>query len=336
MSHFGHERTVSNRTATVTVLLSFLFGLLCFSTVAQAQAPSETPEQGGAHSAPTTTGPFMVNNNSFSYHYEFTATNPGAGVTGKNVVTFNHFDVWAYGTNLVNIDWLKATNGTTTPAAPCGFPNSNTGCPGYTEWYGFFRSTFGWNQLFGTKAFSAGPLTNVSFLVGGDLNTDNTNLASRKRSIEGGLQLSFAAPYDGFFNVGAVVYKEWQNDGIAAQLGTNPSGNLSFQPTWGIEVVYEQPLGFLPPSIPLDYNVLVTIRGPKGNGATGAPNRITEYYTQQSLVLDIGQIIAQRPNIVSLWAAYRWWTNKFGLNPQTTGLCCTTESTWMLGWTVHF
>jgi hypothetical protein len=29
-------------------------------------------------------------------------------------------------------------------------------CPGYTEIYGFFRSTLGWSQLSGTKAFSIG------------------------------------------------------------------------------------------------------------------------------------------------------------------------------------
>ena len=53
---------------------------------------------------------FLVNENSVSYHYEFTATNPGAGKTPKNVGTFSHFDVWAYGTNFFNIDWLKATS----------------------------------------------------------------------------------------------------------------------------------------------------------------------------------------------------------------------------------
>ena len=321
------------RTTAVAMTIVGLF----VSYSARAQAPSPVPEPEALPTTPTApTGPFIVNDNSMSYHYEFTASNPGSGVTGKDVLTFNHFDVWAYGTNLLNIDWLRATNPNTTPAAPCGFPNANTGCPGYTEWYGFLRSTLGANQLLNTKAFSAGPLTNVSLLAGIDLNTDNTNLASRKRSIEGGIQFNFAAPYEGLVNVGVVAYKEWQHDGIAAQLGTNPGGNLNFNPTWGIEIVYNQPLGFLPSSIPLSYNALATVHGPKGNGEPGAPPRITEYYIQQALILDFGQIIADRPNLFSVWAAYRWWFNKFGLNPATTGLCCTTESSWMLGWTVKF
>jgi hypothetical protein len=83
---------------------------------ARAQAPSPTPEPEQARvSSPTPSGFFIVNDNSISFHYEFSATNPGAGVTGKDVLTFNHFDVWAYGTNLLNIDWLRATN-----SRPCG------------------------------------------------------------------------------------------------------------------------------------------------------------------------------------------------------------------------
>ena len=39
-------------------------------------------------------------------------------------------------------------------------------CAGATEIYGLFRSTFGFNEIFNTKAFSLGPLHNVSFEVG--------------------------------------------------------------------------------------------------------------------------------------------------------------------------
>jgi len=73
---------------------------------------------------------FLVNENSVSYHYEFTATNPGAGTTPKNVGTFSHFDVWAYGTNFFNLDWLKATS-TNTPSNPC--PVSGTRIDGASE-----------------------------------------------------------------------------------------------------------------------------------------------------------------------------------------------------------
>ena len=306
-------------------------GVVTVSGAAASDLPGKTVSAKAAE-APL----FIVNENSLSYHYEFTATNPGTGYTPKNVLTFTHFDVWAYGTNFINIDWLKATNGNTAPAAPCGFPTANTGCSGYTEIYGLVRSTLGWNQLTGTKMFSTGPLTNISFLVGVDLDTDNTNLASAKRLIDAGLQFDFSMPYKGYFNAGIVAYKEWQHDGIAASLGTNRGGDVNFNTTWGVELLYVQPLGYLPPSIPLTFKSLATIRGPKGAGEPGAPTRITEYYTQQTLALDIGQVIANKPNMVSVWGAYRWWKNKFGLDPVTTGLCCTLESTWIAGATWTF
>ena len=279
---------------------------------------------------------FIVNDNSISYSYQFTATNPGTGYTPKHVLTYTHFDIWNYGTNFINVDYLKATNGAQAPAAPCGFPSANVNCEGFTEIFAIIRNTIGWNQLTGSKMFSAGPLTNISFLVGGDLNTDNTNLGSAKRSIEAGLQFDFAAPYKGFFNVGLVAYKEWQHDGIAAQLGSNPSGHVDFDTTWGVEVNYVQPLGFLPSYLPLTYKALVTIRGPKGAGEAGAAQRTTEYFTQQLLSLDIGQVVAAKPNIVSVWGGYRWWKNKFGLDPVPSGVCCTLESTWITGATWVF
>jgi hypothetical protein len=101
-------------------------------------------------------------------------------------------------------------------------PPGSSRCPGYTEIYGFFRSTFGWNQIFNTKAFSAGPLTNVEFIVGGDLNTDNTTLGSAKRAIMGGLQFDFEIPYKGFLNIAVMGYKEWQHDGLPRRSRSSP------------------------------------------------------------------------------------------------------------------
>ena len=301
---------------------------------------------------------FFVNNNSISYHYEFDATNPGAGRTGKDVLTFTHFDVWAYGTNFFNVDWLKATNAKTpplgTPAAPCDTfaPGTPERCAGYTEIYGLFRSTFGWNQIFNTKAFSMGPLTNIEFAVGADLNTDNTTLGSAKRSIQGGVQFDFAAPYKGFLNVGVYAYHEWQNDGFASTFPVappigNPSGKVDFNTTWAVEALYVQPLGFIP-MLPLTFKSFAVIHGPKGCGepcntavpATSGPGlvRTTEYLTQQTLSLDVGQLAWNKPGQLSTWVAYRYWVNKFGIDPnQPNGpFGFTTESTFLTGVTLQF
>jgi hypothetical protein len=299
----------------------------------KAQKPPPPPE------APL----FFVNQNSLSYSYAFTANNPGAGKTPKDVVSFTHFDVWAYGTNFFNVDWLKATNGKAppngTPAAPCDRLGTSD-CSGFTEIYGLFRSTFGWNQIFNTKAFAVGPLTNVEFVVGSDVNTDNTTLGSAKRSIQGGLQFDFVAPYKGFVNVGVFAYKEWQNDGFAALGPVNPSGKVDFDTTWAIEMLYVQPLSFQP--LPLTFKSFAVIHGPKGCGEPCDPGpglkRTTEYLTQQTLSLDVGKLAWGKPDQFAVWTAYRWWKNKFGIDPNQPGFSFpfTVESTWLTGATWTF
>ncbi|HVZ53874.1 MAG TPA: hypothetical protein VG986_18040 [Pseudolabrys sp.] len=320
-----------------------LAALLVVASVGAASA-ADLPKKAPVLKKPAEAPFFIVNDNSVSYHYEFKATNPGAGATPKHVLSYTHFDVWKYGTNFINIDWLKATSGQT-PSGPCGLLGQPaTGCAPYTEIYGFFRSTFGFNEVFNTKAFSYGPLTDVSLMVGADLNTDNTALSSAKRSIEAGIQFSFATPYNGFINLTPTVYKEWQHDGFAVSYwpAVNPSGDVDFDTTWGFEWLYVQPLGFMPSWLPLTYKFFGTIHGPKGCGEVCNPGpgltRTTEYYLQQNLSLDVGPWLGMRPNMYSIWGGYRYWVNKFGIDPNQPGghFVGTKESTWLLGATVSF
>jgi hypothetical protein len=71
-------------------------------------------------------------------------------------------------------------------------------CAGASEIYGLFRSTFGWNQIFNTKAFNVGPLNNISFEVGMDANTENRYFGAAKRDVVAGLQFAFDLPYKGY------------------------------------------------------------------------------------------------------------------------------------------
>jgi hypothetical protein len=57
-------------------------------------------------------------------------------------------------------------------------------CAGVTDFYGLFRSTFGWNEIFDTKAFTYGPLRNISFEVGMDSGTQNNYLAYAKHDLQ--------------------------------------------------------------------------------------------------------------------------------------------------------
>ncbi len=214
---------------------------------------------------------FLVNDNRFTYAYIFDGTDPGAfsvrpdgsinGKTAKQVVAFTHFDVWAYGTNFFNIAAFKSDHND--PASPCtnaGFVGvTPADCAGATEIYGLFRSTIGFNEVFNTKAFTLGPLRNVSFEFGADANSENTFLAPAKKDIVVGLQFAFDLPYKGYVNVAPLYYKEWNHNGFNQCGAFGPGGipgvtctsdgNTDYKGTWAVETNYYMDLGFLPESM---------------------------------------------------------------------------------------
>ena len=53
-----------------------------------------------------------------------------------------------------------------------------------------------------------GPLHNISFEIGADIEAENSFLAPAKRDGVAGLQFAFDLPYKGFFNVAPLAYKE--------------------------------------------------------------------------------------------------------------------------------
>jgi hypothetical protein len=308
---------------------------------------------------------FLVIDDRVSFSYQFTATDPGVSTpkagggfntrTAKQVYTFTHFDVWAYGTNFFNIEMLKSDHND--PAAGCNFPG--TGCAGATEFYGLFRSTFGWNEIFNTKAFSMGPLHNISFVVGADGETENNALAPAKRDFVAGLQFAFDLPYKGFFNVNPLAYKEINHNaftqcaaGGIVGLTCTVDGNTDYNTTWAVETNYYMDLGFLPESI--QYFAIsgrAGWYGPKGNQnaplgvASGGVATKTELNSEPiRLTFDASKAIwgPKYAQFVTTWVAYRYWQNKFGLDHSLSPTCTgannntCTEKTLNAGITVKF
>jgi hypothetical protein len=328
---------------------------------------------------------FLVIDDRVTYSWMPRGTDPGAfsvqpngainGTTAKSVYSFTHFDVWAYGTNFFTISMLKSDHND--PAAPCtGAPTStaiitggNGNCAGASEVYGLIRSTFGWNELFGTKAFSMGPLHNISFEVGADGETENTFLAPAKRDFVAGLQFAFDLPYKGFFNVSPLAYKEINHNAFDQCGLFGPGvpgvtciadGNTNFHTTWALEVNYYMDLGFLPEN--MRYFAIsgrAGWYGPKGDSnapeiGTGVGINSTASKTEFNsepirLTFDASKAIwgAKYSQFVTTWVAYRYWQNKFGLDHNAEPGVCTiagtgqstnscTESTVYAGVTVKF
>jgi len=292
------------------------------------------------------------------------------GTTAKQVYSFTHFDAWAYGTNFFTISLFKSDHND--PAAPCinaglSATFAPASCAGATEIYGLFRSTFGWNEIFNTKAFSVGPLHNVSFEVGMDANTENRYFGAAKRDVVAGLQFAFDLPYKGYFNVAPLVYWEFYNHNSFAQCNSGFSGptpgvsclfdgNTSFKPTWAVETNYYMDLGFLPENMQYFsisgraawYGKKGTENNPLPFALPGNVNTAVEFNSEPiRLTMDASKLFwgPKYSHFVDVWVAYRYWQNKFGLDHSKSVVCnvvpgvsnnSCTESSLYSGITVKF
>jgi hypothetical protein len=322
---------------------------------------------------------FFVNDNRVSYSWMPKGTDPGAfsvrpngsidGTTAKSVYSFTHFDAWAYGTNFFTISMFKSDKND--PASPCTNAGTIFGapanCAGATEIYGLFRSTFGFNEIFNTKAFSYGPLHNVSLEIGADANSENTFLAPAKRDFVAGLQFAFDLPYKGYFNVAPLAYKEINHNAFTQCGVFGPGipgvtcisdGNTDFKTTWAVETNYYMDLGFLPPNMQyFSISGRAAWYGPKGNQnqplglAGGGTSTKTEFNSEPiRLTFDASKAFMgpKYTHFVDVWVAYRYWQNKFGLDHNNAPGVCTlngpgtastnscTESTVYAGVTLKF
>jgi hypothetical protein len=325
---------------------------------------------------------FFVIDDRVSYSWMPKGTDPGAfsvkpggvidGTTAKSVYSFTHFDAWAYGTNFFNISMYKSDHND--PAGPCtnagvllsGAPAT---CAGATEFYGLIRSTFGWNEIFNTKAFTMGPLHNISFEVGADGETENSFLSPAKRDFVAGLQFAFDLPYKGFFNVAPLAYKEINHNAFDQCGLFGPGtpgvtcladGNTDFHTTWAVETNYYMDLGFLPENMQyFSISGRAAWYGPKGDsnslpGLSGVGRFSTASKTEFNsepirLTFDASKAFMgpKYSHFVDTWVAYRYWQNKFGLDHNAMPGVCTiaatgqstnscTESTVYAGVTVKF
>jgi hypothetical protein len=299
---------------------------------------------------------FFVIDDRVTYSWMPKGTDPGAfsfnpngtinGTTAKSVYSFTHFDAWAYGTNFFTISMFKSDHND--PASPCSNAGTIFGapanCAGATEFYGLIRSTFGWNELFNTHAFTVGPLHNISFEVGADGEAENSFLAPAKRDFVAGLQFAFDLPYKGYINFAPLAYKEINHNAFDQCGLFGPGvpgvtclsdGNTNFHTTWALEINYYMDLGFLPEN--MQYFAIsgrAGFYGPKGDanslpGLSGPGVLSTATKTEINsepirLTFDASKAFMgpKYAQFVTTWIAYRYWENKFGLDHNAElGVC---------------
>jgi hypothetical protein len=327
---------------------------------------------------------FFVNDTSVSFTYFPKATDPGVagssgitpgGISGQvNTIaryqaSFDHFDVWQYGTNLIHGEFNQY--GGQDPNS--GIPGSN----GAREFFGFWTGTLGFNELSGTKVFSTLLTKDVSFMLNLTGGVENNFLAPETTQVAPGIQFSLNLP--GVVNVGVAAYKEWSHNSFdacgpagafsgvsyvgfqgACDVGGPFSGDRNFELTWKVFTFISEPLTFLPASMPVTWVNILNITGPKGTGlspancaalgcagttgvgdAFGVNETKTEVFEDTRLSLDASKVFWGKPGIWDLYGGYRYWYNKFGTNHadwlfSTVSPWSSIESTAYVGTTYHF
>jgi hypothetical protein len=318
---------------------------------------------------------FTVNDNSVSFTWYPTATDPGVpggsgsvngGIPGqsnafnKYVGSATHFDVWAYGTDFFNIDFIQSDKND-----PVG---GIAGARGTEEVYGFARSTLSFNSLSHSKWFSSWLFKDISFEWGGDANTQNNQLEPAKKDIVLGAQFGFNLP--GTVNLAVLAYKEWSHNAffavpfgtpwtVAAGTTNAFTGDREFKWIPRLELGISEPLTFLP--WPITFNSATALNFPKGTGISQAnltalcvgnpgcvnTNNADSAFTKvevlsfNELRLDASKLWWGKPGIWDIYAGYKYWYNKFGTDhtaPLFAQIAPGTsiESTAYLGTTYHF
>lgn len=278
---------------------------------------------------------FLVNDNRLTFAYlPDGATPPFPGKAAGNVFAFTHYDVWDYGTNFVNLGLIKFSHHS--GGAPCTIPYQ--GCSGMDAVFGQVRSTLGFNQIFDTKAFSLGPLRNVSFEAGVDFYVQNNTTGSAYRGFMAGLEFAFDLPYKGHLEFSPLVYQYVNYAGFVAPWIAD--ANLNFDTTWAFEASYYMPLGFLPETIPLAISARAQFIGPAGLGyAPGqlppglVPPSKTQIVSEPiRLTLDASKLLwgDRFSHAVDVWVAYRYNQNIKGADHNLFAGCkgdaCTLSS----------
>ncbi|WP_420964915.1 hypothetical protein [Bradyrhizobium sp. B120] len=334
------------------VLPGAVAGLFCMLVAAQAADQTTDPAREMPKKAVTLKAPppaekpfFLVNDNRVTVS-QFSGGVPGyAKNSQSSTLAYTHYDTWAYGSNSFSLLTSKYDHGAAT--APClGSVLAPTGlCAGGVAASASIRSTFGWNELFDTNAFSVGPLTNISFLVGADASLSNIFTASSNYDVLAGLQFGFSLPYKGYFNVSPMYFQRMQH---GAQLMPPsfggpvsmpppypglPDGVMHFSPTWGLDFNYYMDLGFLPETLQyFSISGRAAIRGADGNGGYGPyprsplSNRTTGYALEPvRLTLDAGKLFwgASYAHLVDVWAAWRYEKNIGGYAEAYDTSCIT-------------
>jgi hypothetical protein len=347
---------MSTRSHTLSITTAALAAVTWAGSAVAADLAVKAP-------APAASPFFIVNDNSVSFTWTPNGTDPGVDFNGhssfnKYTAEFTHFDIWGYGTNFLDLSYIKSDRNN--PVF------DQFGATGAVEFFALWRSTLGLNQITHSKMFSSFLFKNIELEFGGNFNTENDGVSPVLQAYVFGPKFNLNLPGD--VSLAVLAYKEFNHNSYMSSASPIPaldvvgfSGDREFHWAPRLELDISEPLPFVPWPVTFINHTAVTF--PKGTGisaanlaemcAVGASGGCapgtnpaaaftkTEVRTDSRLSLDASKLWFNKPGIWDMYVGYRYWYNKFGTDHNaplfsqfTPGTSI--ESTAYLGMTYHF
>lgn len=220
----------------------------------------------------------------------------------KHVLQYSQASGYSVGQNFVNLDILQSDKN----------DPSSGGDTGATEFYLTYRHQLHLGKLL-ERDLSFGPVKEVAFTAGFDLNTKNTTFAPRKRLVVAGPTLKFNVPNNGFFDLSLLAGKEWNHCGLGSCTDHEHGfdNQLILSAAWG--------LPFQAGPVPLKLQGFINYNTDKGKDYAGVKTE-AETLMRTSLMVDVGQMAAGRKNTLLVGVGYEMWLNKFGNHATAAGV----------------
>lgn len=220
----------------------------------------------------------------------------------KHVLQYSQASGYSVGQNFVNLDILQSDKN----------DPSSGGDTGATEFYLTYRHQLHLGKLL-ERDLSFGPVKEVAFTAGFDLNTKNTTFAPRKRLVVAGPTLKFNVPNNGFFDLSLLAGKEWNHCGLGSCTDHEHGfdNQLILSAAWG--------LPFQAGPVPLKFQGFINYNTDKGKDYAGVKTE-AETLMRTSLMVDVGQMAAGRKNTLLVGVGYEMWLNKFGNHATAAGV----------------
>ncbi|MGN7127687.1 hypothetical protein, partial [Methylorubrum thiocyanatum] len=236
----------------------------------------------------------------------------GRSIEGRsapgNMLSLTHVNGWEYGTNFVNLDLRRY--GSQIPAGRPPYPGPATTFDyGQTTLFLTYRGTLSGNAMAGTPLFVLpGIIKDVSLAYGVDHQSDNTRLSLLRTRAMGGLSVSFDVPV-GFFNLAVFAQKDWFR--FADLLPPLRQTGTDIVPR--VEATYLVPLTFT--GLPLSLTGFASYNPPRGDDPKGGRLK-AEVLMRSNLVLDLGDLLYQKPNRMKAFIGVLHQKNLLGANSR--------------------